>query len=66
MSGYLQYFCSAKNALDPVLVEIGDATVHELQEDLEVLVAGAIQDHDQLSVEGGVAEELGEVCAAGG
>ena len=47
-------------------MEVGDATVHELQEDLEVLVPGAVQDDDQLSVEGGVAEELGEVCAAGG
>ena len=37
----------------------------ELEEDLEVLVVGALQDHDQLTVQRGVAEQLGEVRAAG-
>ena len=47
-------------------MEVGDATVHELQKDLQVLVPGAIEDHDQLPVERRVLEQLGEVGAAGG
>lgn len=47
-------------------MEVGHAAVHELQKDLQVLVPGAIQDDDQLSVERGVLEQLGEVGAAGG
>lgn len=47
-------------------MEVGDTTVHELQKDLQVLVPGAIEDHDQLPVERRVLEQLGEVGAAGG
>ena len=47
-------------------MEVGDAPVHELQKDLQVLVPGAIKDHDQLPVERRVLEQLGEVGAAGG
>ena len=46
-------------------MEVGDPFVHELEEDLEVLVVGPLQDHDQLPVQRGVAEQLGEVRAAG-
>ena len=63
---YLQHFCRPEDTFDPVLVEVGHAAVHELQKDLQVLVPGAIQDDDQLSVERGVLEQLGEVGAAGG
>ena len=63
---YLQHFCRAENTFDPVLVEVGNTTVHELQKDLQVLVPGAIEDHDQLPVERRVLEQLGEVGAAGG
>ena len=63
---YLQYFCRAEDTFNPVLVEVGHTTVHELQKDLQVLVPRPIQDDDQLSVERGVLEQLGEVGAAGG
>ena len=63
---HLEHLGGPQNALDPVLVEVGHATVHELQKDLQVLVPRPIQDDDQLSVERGVLEQLGEVGAAGG
>ena len=63
---YLQHFCRAEDTFNPVLVEVGNTTVHELQKDLQVLVPGAIEDHDQLPVERRVLEQLGEVGAAGG
>ena len=63
---HLEHLGGPQHALDPVLVEVGHAAVHELQQDLQVLVPRPIQDHNQLPVEGGVAEELGEVGAAGG
>ena len=63
---HLEHLRGPQHTLDPVLVEVGDAAVHELQKDLQVLVARPVQDHDQLPVEGRVAEELGEVGAAGG
>ena len=63
---YLQHFCRAEDTFDPVLVEVGHTTVHELQKDLQVLVARPIQDDNQLSIERGVLEQLGEVGAAGG
>ena len=63
---YLQHFCRAEDTFNPVLVEVGHAAVHELQKDLQVLVSGAIQDDNQLSIERGVLEQFGEVGAAGG
>ena len=65
LSTHLEHLCGAEDALYAVLVEVGDPFVHELEEDLEVLVVGALQDHDQLPVQRGVAEQLGEVRAAG-
>ena len=47
-------------------MEVGHTTIHELQKDLQVLVARPIQDDNQLSIERGVLEQLGEVGAAGG
>ena len=63
---YLQHFCRAEDTFNPVLVEVGHAAVHELQKDLQVLVSGAIQDDNQLSIERGGLEQFGEVGAAGG
>ena len=47
-------------------MEVGDSAVHELQQNLQVLMAGPIQNDNQLSVEGRVLEQLAEVGAAGG
>jgi hypothetical protein len=45
-------------------VKIGDSLVHELEQYLEILVVSPLQYHDQLAIECGVAEELGEMSAA--
>ena len=45
-------------------MEIGHPLVHELEQYLEVLVVGPLQYDDQLTIEGGVAEELGEMSTA--
>ena len=55
---YLENFGGPEDTLDAVLVKVGDPLVHELEEDLQVLVVRALQDHDQLAVEGGVGEQF--------
>jgi hypothetical protein len=64
----LKHFRGAQNAVDPVLVQVGLSTVHEVEQDLEIVGSCAIQDDVELvvdgCVDGSVAEEGLEVGAA--
>ena len=52
----LQHLSSSEDALDPVLVKVGHTFVHELEQDLKILVVSSLQDDDQLTIECGVGE----------
>ena len=53
-SAHLKDFSGPEDALDAVLVKIGDTLVHELEQDLEILMVGSLQDNDELAIESGV------------
>ena len=53
---HLENFSCPEDGLDPVGGEEGHPPVHELEQDLEVLGPGPVQDDDELTVERGVGE----------
>ena len=52
----LENLGGSEHTLDAVLVKIGDPLVHELEQYLEILVVGALQDNDELAIESRVGE----------
>ena len=61
---YLKNLGSSEDTFNPVLVKVCNSFVHELEENLEILVVGSLQNHDQLPIESGVAEQLGKMSTA--
>ena len=53
---YLKNLGSPEHALNPVLVQVGHTFVHELKQDLKVLVVSALQDDNQLTIQSWVGE----------
>ena len=64
ISVYLENLSSSEDTFNPVLVKIRDSFVHELEENLKILMMSSLQNHDELPIEGGVAEQLGEMSTA--
>ena len=48
MIAYLECLSRPEDGVDPVLVEVGLAAVHEVQQDLEVVGPGPVQHHEEL------------------
>ena len=53
---HLENLGGPEDTLDTVLVKVGDPLVHELEQYLEVLMVGALQDNDELAIESRIGE----------